>query len=88
MSFSGKSLAGAGSGNYTLTQQGNDTGKSITAKETPAEETPVKETPVKETPVKEAPTSTPVPPPPITNPIRYTIGDSIAASRSPGNCSE
>ncbi|MBA0901650.1 MAG: hypothetical protein H0Z27_04715, partial [Candidatus Nitrotoga sp.] len=47
VSFSGKSLTGTGSGNYTLTQQGNDTGKSISAKETPAKETPA---------------STPVPP--------------------------
>ena len=29
-----KPLTGTGNGNYTLTQQGNDTGKSITAKET------------------------------------------------------
>jgi type IV secretory pathway TrbL component len=32
VSFSGKSLTGTGFGNYTLTQQGADTGKSITAK--------------------------------------------------------
>ena len=40
VSFSGKSLAGAGRGNYTLMQQGDDTGKNITAKETQAS-TPV-----------------------------------------------
>ncbi|MEI7567752.1 MAG: YDG domain-containing protein, partial [Opitutaceae bacterium] len=32
VSFSGKSLTGTGSGNYTLTQQGDDTGKTISAK--------------------------------------------------------
>ena len=40
VSFSGKSLTGTGSGNYTLTPHSDDTGKSITAKETPTKEPP------------------------------------------------